>query len=430
MHREVIEELVDWKESADRMPLILEGVRQCGKTYILKEFGKAFYEDVAYFNFEEDPRIHPLFDGVLDPARIIKELGLVREKKIEPGKTLVIFDEIQDCGRALTSMKYFCEKSPEYHIAAAGSLLGVRMSKPHSFPVGKVDKIRMGPMNFKEFLIASGREMTVGNIAAGGEVSEPIADMLWDILKTYLVVGGMPRAVSTWIRTGDIAAVEKIQDSILNEYEMDFSKYAEAEHSKLSAIWSSIPAQLSKDNSKFMFGHVRTGGRSRDLEDALWWLVNAGLVHKVDLAERPEVPIFINADASHFKLYMSDAGLLRRMAGIPPGFTFVDGKDNGLYRGMAAENFVMCELASYGLKPCYWRSGGRAEVDFIIQSGSDVIPIEVKAGNSSHSKSLSEYILRYSPKTAVITSMERAEKSDARSVPMYELWSFLQGLQR
>jgi predicted AAA+ superfamily ATPase len=427
MYRHIYDDLVRWKNSEFRMPLILEGVRQCGKTYILKEFGERNYEHTAYFNFEDNVNLSKLFDDDLDPRRIIEQLGFVARRKIEPGRTLMIFDEIQFCNRALTALKYFCENAPEYHIVCAGSLLGIMLSKPYSFPVGKVDRLRMGPMSFREFLYATGEtEITdyVNRLSAGEKVPEPLASRLEDHLRTYYVVGGMPGVVSVWIKTKDISAVEATLDSIMKGYMNDFAKHAPHELSKLTLVWASIPAQLARDNRKFIFGHVKTGARSKDLEDALEWLIDAGLVHKVKKIERPDIPLSINADNTSFKLYMADIGILRRMSKMPPEFAFTEGQEHAEYRGAMTENYVLCELVDLlGDVPYYWKSGGTAEVDFVVQIGMHAVPIEVKAGRDAQSKSLKEYTNRYSPKTAITTTMGNAGGTSSILLPLYLLWT-------
>jgi predicted AAA+ superfamily ATPase len=409
------------------MPLILEGVRQCGKTYILKEFGEKNYANTVYFNFEDDSRLNRLFEDNLDPHRLVEQLGLISQQKIEPEKTLIIFDEIQFCNRALTSLKYFCENAPEYHVVCAGSLLGILQLKPYSFPVGKVDRLQMRPMSFREFLYANDEKDLVdylGRISTEEKVPEPLASRLEDYLRTYYVVGGMPGAVDVWIKTKDIIKVEKIQDAILNGCMNDFAKHASHELSRLTQIWSSIPVQLAKENNKFMFSHVKAGARSKDLEDALEWLIDAGLAYKVKKIDRPGVPLSINADNTSFKLYMADIGLLRKMSGVPPGFAFIDTPEHSDYRGAITENYVLCELIDLlGDTPYYWRSGGTAEVDFVTQIGMSTVPIEVKAGKKTASKSLTEYIDRFSPDTTVITSMENIKVTSVLYLPLYLIWN-------
>ena len=424
MKRDVYSDLLAWKNNEDRKPLLLEGVRQCGKTYILKEFGMNEYEDVAYFTFVNNPKMHKVFKTDPDPRRIADDLGVSRGKKIAPGKTLVILDEIQSCGEALTSLKSFCEDAPEYHVACAGSLLGVMTSKPHSFPVGKVDRIRMRPMTFREFLIANSEEMLVERIEKNGNAETPLpfTDALRRYLDLYFMTGGMPEAVGSWIKYRDAAKVDAILDRIIMDYRDDFSRHAADSLPKLTLIWDSIPLQLAKENKKFIFGHVKTGARSKDLEDALEWLINAGLVHKVRRVDKPDVPLAMFADNADFKIYLADVGILRRMSRIPSKFMFSNDKDYAAYRGTLAENYVLNELiACNNDAPYYWRSGGISEIDFVAQIEGTAVPIEVKAG-SAKSKSVTEFIKRYDPKIAVITS-PRNDKSDVVTyVPLHLIW--------
>lgn len=424
VQRTVYDELFEWKERSDRKPLLLEGVRQCGKTYILKEFGKLNFEDVAYFTFENDPSICDVFQPDLDPKRIVRQLGLIRSKAIRPGKTLLILDEIQFCNRALTALKFFCEDAPEYHVACAGSLLGVMLSRPYSFPVGKVDRIKMGPMTFKEFLLANSEDLLVEHIDSidrSEQLSEPLVNKLKDHLDQYLLVGGMPAAVASWIADADIKAVNRILDGIIDGYNADLSKHASEHLTKLTLIWNSIPLQLAKENKKFIFSHVKTGARSKDLEDALEWLVNAGLVHKVRRVDPPHVPLSMFADNTNFKIYLADVGILRRMTKIHSDFLFSRNKEHDLFRGIMAENYALNEIiAAVRDTPYYWRSKGDAEVDFIAQIDDLAVPIEVKAG-SSKSKSLAEFIKRYQPEAAV-TASSNTGRGFVTHVPLYTFW--------
>ncbi len=321
MKRLIINEFIKWKNRKDRKPLILKGVRQCGKTYILKLFGKENYEDIAYFNFEGNPALAQHFEQDLDPKRIIMELGVLNNEKINPKSTLIILDEIQFCNAAMTSLKYFYEEIPEYHIVCAGSLLGIALSKPLSFPVGKVDFLTLRPMCFLEFILSNEEEMLIEYIKkldVNTPVSQMFLDKLTTLYKTYLVTGGMPEVISIWLESKDVSEVERIQDVILNSYELDFAKHAPAaEFPKLSLMWKSIPDQLAKENGKFVYGHVKQGARAKDLEDALQWLVSAGMVYKVNKIEKPAIPLSAYSNPSFFKVYLSDVGLLRRMSKLP-----------------------------------------------------------------------------------------------------------------
>jgi predicted AAA+ superfamily ATPase len=350
----------------------------------------------------------------------------MRNKKIEPEKTLIILDEIQFCGEALTSLKFFCEEASEYHVACAGSLLGVMTAKPHSFPVGKVDRIKMYPMSFKEFLIANSEGMLVEYIIndhPAKDLSLPFTERLTTYLDYYFLTGGMPAAVASWTEEKNIEKVDAILDRIIEDYEKDFSKHASEPLAKLTLIWESIPMQLAKENKKFMFGHAKVGGRSRDLEDALEWLINAGLVHKVKKVDKPTIPLPMFVDNMSFKIYLADVGVLRRMTKVPSDFMFSRDKEYDAYRGAAAENYVLSELiACNGDVPYYWRSANEAEIDFVAQVGRAVVPIEMKAGKKK-SKSLAEFIKKYDPKVSVITS-PRDGKDSVIYIPLYLIWRF------
>jgi predicted AAA+ superfamily ATPase len=412
MERDIVQKLVAWKENQEKKPLILKGLRQCGKTYILQDFGNKHYEDTAYFNFEGNEKIADCFQRDLDPKRIMAELSILRQKTIEPGSTLVIFDEIQFCNRALTSLKYFCEENSGFHIACAGSLLGIALSKPFSFPVGKVDFLTLRPLSLREFLIASGEKMLLDYIEnfAGARIPEAFAERLETYLKTYYIVGGMPEVVSSWITEQNIGRVEEIQQRILESYELDFAKHAPVnDFPRLQAVWRSIPLQLAKENSKFIFSQVKQGARAKDFEDALEWLVGAGLAFKVSKIEKPFMPLAAYADDAFFKVYMADCGLLRKMSRLPPGAIL---EKNSVYRefkGALTENYVLTELVNrYGDVPYFWRSSNTAEVDFVFQDGVNIIPLEVKSERNDRSKSLNEYRKKYEPAVAVKTTMKNS----------------------
>lgn len=429
MKRLIVNGLLKWKNRKDRKPLILKGVRQCGKTYILNQFGKENYEHVAYFNFEGNPALAQRFEQDLDPKRIIMELGVLCGKKIKPQTTLIIFDEIQFCNMALTSLKYFYEQTPDYHIVCAGSLLGITLSKPLSFPVGKVDFLTLRPMCFYEFVLANDEEMLLeymDKLDTQTPVPQMFADKLTTLLKTYLVTGGMPEVVAKWTESKDIAEVERIQDVILNLYELDFAKYAPTtDFPKLSLIWKSIPDQLAKENGKFVYGHVKPGARAKDLEDALQWLVSAGMVCKVNKIEKPAIPLSAYSDQSFFKLYMSDIGLLRKMSRLPASSVFEESILYSEFKGAMTENYVLYELVNlHGDVPYYWKSGNTAEVDFIAQFEEKIVPIEVKASTNVKSRSLGVYREKYKPEISVRTSLLNLKKDDGLvNIPLYMLWS-------
>ena len=425
MERLLITKLVEWKEKSNRKPLILKGVRQCGKTYLLKEFGNRYYESCAYFNFEENEALKNVFEKDYDTSRILFELGLYFGKTIEPGKTLLILDEIQECGRAITAMKYFCENAPEYHIVCAGSLLGIALQKQLSFPVGKVDFLTLYPMSFSEFLRAAGPEALadfVENFKKGDNLPEVIGEKLATFLRQYYITGGMPEVVQVWCNTHSIEQIENVQQAIINSYELDFAKHAPTkDFPKLTAIWRSIPEQLAKENTKFIFSHVKKGWRSKDLEDALEWLIAAGLVYKVCKIEKPFIPLSSYADDTSFKLYMSDVGILRKLSKLPHEVVLDATPTYKEFKGSMTENYVLCELLkSVDDTAYYWSSGNTAEVDFIIQSGTEIVPIEVKSEKNVKARSLAEYRKKYTPKYSVKTSMKHeTDGEEVLNIPLY-----------
>jgi predicted AAA+ superfamily ATPase len=432
VQRLLMEKLIAWKENPDKKPLILQGVRQCGKTYLLQEFASRYYEDVFYCKFDEDKSLADFFEPNLTPQRIIKDMSLFRDKDIKPQKTLLIFDEIQSCGKALTSLKYFCEDAPEYHIIAAGSLLGVAVPKGTSFPVGKVEFLTLFPLNFYEFLFAQ-NEMLANHLK-----DSPPRDQIWQTFRSQLeekyrdfqVVGGMPEVVQSWIDHKSIEKVEKIQNQIITSYENDFAKYAPISYfPKLSAIWHAIPSQLAKENRKFIFSQVKKSWRAKDLEDALEWLIRSGLVYKIEVIEKPDIPISAYADHTYFKLYMCDVGLLRRVANLPSSVLFAKTDNYREFKGAMAENFVCCELKRlYEENIYYWtaQGSGKAEVDFIIQDDAYIIPIEVKAGTASHARSLLQYCQKYNPEKSVLTSLDHDKES---ILPLYAFWNLKEWLK-
>ena len=429
MKRFIMSELKKWKIRKDRKPLILKGVRQCGKTYVLEKFGSENYEEVAYFNFEKNPVLAELFDQDLDPKRIIEELGILSRKLINPLTTLIFFDEIQFCNKALTSLKYFYEQSPQYHIACAGSLLGIALSKPLSFPVGKVDFLMLRPMSFYEFILANDEQMLldyIEKININTPVGQIFADKLKTLLRSYYIIGGMPEAVAKWIGTKDLSEVERIQDMILNSYELEFAKHAPAkDFPKISLIWKSIPDQLAKENGKFIYGHVKPGARAKDLEDALHWLIGAGMVYKVCKVEKPAIPLSAYSDRNYFKLYLSDIGLLRRMSKLPAATVFSDSKQYAEFKGVLTENYVLCELVNLQEDvPYYWKSGNTAEIDFVVQFEEKIVPVEVKASENVKARSLRVYRQKYKPEVLVRSSMRNLKKDDdLLNIPLYMLWT-------
>lgn len=433
MERDIMKRLVEWKNSAERKPLLITGVRQCGKTYVCKEFGEQYFEDTAYFNFEGNKGLASVFEYDFDIERIIDELGnIIRGREIIPGKTLVIFDEIQSCPAAVTSLKYFCENKRELHVVCAGSLLGVSIKRDNiSFPVGKVDRLLMYPMSFSEFLRADGGEgiyKGVQKYDLDREIPELYTKALEKALKYYYIVGGMPEVVAKWVETHNFEQIEKLQDNILLDYSSDFAKHApKADIPKLGWIWDSIPKQLAKDNNKFVFSHVKAGKRSSELEDALEWLVDAGLVYRLELVTNPELPLAFCADASFFKIYMADVGLLRRKSGVSSKTIMEDSDLYKNFKGAFTENFVLTELKSQGIVPYFWRSGNTAELDFLFEHDDRIIPVEAKADIHTRAKSYRQFCKKYRPSLGFKFSMKNAgnnlvEDTVTYSVPLYMIW--------
>ena len=427
MERLITEELLKWKSSKRRKPLILRGVRQCGKTYSLLRFGKKYYFNVAYFNFEKNPDLSSFFENDLDPHRIMDELRLKYDVKITKD-TLVIFDEIQFCNKALTSMKYFCEDAPEYHVICAGSLLGVMLSKPLSFPVGKVDFLTMYPMTFPEFMMAMGETQLyeyLKTVPKDTPITEAFLTALMKLYREYCFVGGMPEAVKEWVSARDKDAVRKVHSNIVMAYQSDFAKHAPLSTiHKLNQIWSSIPEQLSKENRKFLFGHAVKGARAKDLEDTLQWLIDAGLAIKVNMISRPSIPLSAYCDPSFFKLYYPDIGLLGAMSRLPPDSILYDDERYREFKGGMTENYVLTELtASTEGVPFYWRSGNKAEVDFVHIIKDIIIPIEVKSGSPGRLQSMERYIAEYDPEKAFVISERNVHTGKLTSVPLPLVWN-------
>lgn len=389
--------LLAWKNSPYRKPLILKGVRQVGKTWVLKEFGKLYYKNIAYFNFDENKEYKQFFETTKSVERILQNLMLASGQKIEAENTLIIFDEVQDCPEVINSMKYFCENAPQYHVACAGSLLGITLAKPSSFPVGKVNFMQINPMNFTEFLLANGDENLAKYIEQIDKI-EPIPDAffnpLYEKLKMYYVTGGMPESVLMWAKARDVNAMQETLFEIITAYERDFAKHPNvSEFPKISMIWNSIPSQLARENKKFLYKVVKNGARAREYEDALQWLVSAQLVYKIYRNTAPSLPIAAYDDVSAFKIYLADVGLLRRLAQLSPT-AFAEG--NRLFtefKGALTENYVLqALLTQFEVIPRYWsQTNPPYEVDFLIQRDNDIFPIEVKSEANINSRSLKKF---------------------------------------
>ena len=430
MKRDIYNQLVDWKQSGRRKPLLLRGARQTGKTFILKEFGKREYQSLAYFNFEEDPRLKDLFGGDLKPSKLLEKMSLYLKRTINPHSDLIVLDEIQASNEALNSLKYFQEEANDFHIAAAGSLLGVKLSTPMSFPVGKVNFIDLHPMSFLEFLDAVG-ESRYRKLIEGVEPHEPLPlpfhEDLVDLLRQYYFVGGMPEAVSNYCGNRNVDDVRAIQKEILNSYALDFAKHAPVHDiRKLSQIWDSIPFQLARENRKFMFSALKKSARARDYEDAILWLEAAGLILRCFMVTTPGHPLKGYADRSCFKVYALDVGLLGAMANISADMLTQGHRLFDEYKGAFTENYVAQQLRACSDEELYyWKSdGGMAEIDFLYQSHGEILPLEVKSGVNPRSKSLRSYDEKFHPGQLVRTTLLNLRRDgQIVNIPLYALAS-------
>lgn len=415
LRREIMDSLVRWKASTERKPLIIQGARQIGKTWIMKKFGELNYDHVAYFNFDSSEELCQEFERTKEPVRLLGILRLYASEPIVPEHTLIIFDEIQQSNKALNSLKYFCEDAPEYHVVAAGSLLGVSLSHGDSFPVGKVDFIKMYPVTFREFLYADDRQI-FDFIEGIDSTDEPLPEIVMgkasESFRRYMVCGGMPAAAAAMLDGKGVAEVEALQKNVLTAFALDFSKHAPTyDIPRIAAVWNSIPSQLAHENRKFLYRLVKPGARAREYEDALLWLGHAGLVHRVFCATKPGLPITAYDDVSAFKIYLCDVGLLRAMSGLPPEMMWTDSPLYKEFKGALAENVVLQSLATqFDPIPRYWVSAGTAEVDFLVQHGTKLLPIEVKSGISLNGKSMGVYTNSFHPELAIRYSMRNLRK--------------------
>ena len=411
MKRDIYEKLVTWKSSSRRKPLLLQGARQTGKTFILKEFGQNEYQGVVYCNFEEDPGLDQLFQRDLNSERILAELSIYMNLEINPRSDLVIFDEIQVSNGALNSLKYFAEQRRDVHIAAAGSLLGVKLSSPGSFPVGKVNFLHLYPMKFLEFLDAMGESRyrkLLENVDRLVPITEAFHSHLMDLLRCYYFVGGMPEPVKHFAETGSGRETREIQEEIIKSYVLDFAKHApSADIPKLTRIWDSIPKHLARENKKFVFSALRKGARARAYENALTWLEDAGLIHRANAVEACKHPLKHYADSSCFKVYALDVGLLGAVARAPVELLAQGERLFNEYEGAFVENYVAQQLVSHFQQDLYyWRSkGGKAELDFLCEFAGRICPLEVKAGINPRSKSLKSYDLQFQPARLMRTNL-------------------------
>lgn len=418
IERDIIQTLKIWKNAPDRKPVLLKGARQTGKTWVMETFGKECFEYCAKFDFDRQPELKSVFQASKNPDRIIKELTLYCQVPILPGKTLIIFDEIQECEEALNSLKYFYEDAPEYHVVAAGSLLGVAVKRRNmAVPVGKVRILKLYPITFKEFLRASDAATYnyVNSLQEIQRLPEIILNKLRTEYRRYQVSGGMPEAVVALLGDKGLGAVEATLQDILDLYELDFAKYAEARDiPRIHAIWHSLPAQLSKENRKFIYKVVKAGARSKDYEDALMWLEDAGMIYRVYNVNKPGIPLSAYQETDAFKVYACDCGLLRRLAHLPATVVTDPIANYTEFKGAMAENVVLQSLIPLtdDQLPFYWTSGATAEVEFVMQCGTAVVPIEVKAENNISGNSLSEYNKKYHPKYRVRFSMLNLQFND------------------
>ena len=409
--RDIIETFKQWKDAPDRKPILLKGARQIGKTWAMEAFGKACFDYCVKFDFDRQPELKTVFQTTKSPERLVKELALYCDQPIVAGKTLLIFDEIQECEEALNSLKYFCEDAPEYHVIAAGSLLGVAVKRRKmSVPVGKVRVMRMYPVSFKEFLRASDPTTYeyVDALDHVGHLPEIILNKLRTEYRRYQVSGGMPEPINALLGNKGVGMVEATLQDILDLYELDFAKYAEPRDiPRIHAVWHSLPAQLSKENRKFVYKVIKSGARSKDYEDALMWLEDAGMIYRVYNVSKPGMPLSAYQETDAFKVYACDCGLLRRLAHLPATIVTDPIANYTEFKGAMAENAVLQSLMPLMDEqvPCYWTSDGKAEVEFVIQWANGIVPIEVKAEGNISGNSLSEYNKKYAPACRIRFSM-------------------------
>lgn len=430
MKRDAYKKLLEWKKDPNRQPLLLQGARQVGKTYLLREFGQENYKQCAYINFEETPGCKSFFELDLKPQRIVKDLGIYLEMKIEPESTLIIFDEIQECPNALTSLKYFCENAPEYHVVSAGSLLGVKLSQARGFPVGKVHFFNLYPMSFFEFLDAVNRPLLrkmLEDINMITPIPEPHHVHLIELLKIYFYVGGMPKPVLRYVETDDLIKVREAQDDILKAYMQDFAKHASPLLvMRITQIWESIPIHLGKENKRFIFTAIKKSARAREYEEAIQWLLDAELIYRVTSITAPRLPLSSYGDHETFKVYLLDVGLLGAMCRLP-GRVILEGNQLFVeFKGSLTENYV-----AQGLKTAnggvlyYWKSEKDAEVDFLLEHDGEIFPLEVKSGTSSKKKSLLVYNKKYQPRLISRTSlMNLKQDGNCCNYPLYLIGRF------
>ncbi len=402
MKRNAIEALLNWKNDEERKPMVLKGARQVGKTWLMKEFGRSYYDNYVYFNFDEEDELQSIFETNKNPKRIIELLSLVAGEKILPGATLVIFDEIQECPSALNALKYFKEKANEYHVIAAGSLLGTLLAQPKSYPVGMVNLLDIHPLTFDEFLDATDEALYsyYQSITKGQTIEDIFHNRLMEAYNNYLIIGGMPECVASWVKHKDPARITQIQKELVQIYENDFSKHnGKVNSGRILQVFRSIVTQLAKPNEKFMYGAVREGGRARDFEEAIEWLVSAGMLNRVYNLSKLEHPLSAFRKMDQFKLFVFDTGLLKYMAGIDNSAILL--KTDYQFKGPLTENYVLQQLiGQFDVDPHYYsdRSG---EIDFVLQNGTEVIPVEAKGGEDKSAPTFKKYVNEHLPEHAV-----------------------------
>lgn len=422
--RDIMSILLKWKQRSERKPLIIQGARQIGKTWIMRKFGEEYFDYVAYFNFDASEELCREFENTKNPERLIDILRLYTECPIEPERTLIIFDEIQQSNKALNSLKYFYEDTPEYHILAAGSLLGVSLSQGDSFPVGKVEFLKMYPVTFREFLHADMPQMYeyLENLTEIAPLPEIVMGRVGEAYRRYLVCGGMPAAVAAMLERRGVQEIEEIQEATLTAYALDFAKHAPGKDiPRITAIWNSIPSQLAKGNRKFVYKLVKAGARAREYEDGLLWLEHAGLIYRIFCSSKPGLPLSAYDDLSAFKIYLCDGGLLRVMAKLPVDVLWTENALYTEFKGAMAENNVLQSfVAHFNVQPRYWTSEATAEVDFLLQSNTSLLPVEVKSGTRLNGKSLGIYINRFDTKLALRYSMNNLKRDDViLNIPIF-----------
>lgn len=430
MYRNIIEDLKAWKDNPYRKPLVLAGARQTGKTYILKKFGEQEFDNVVYINCDDNEVAKDLFVQDYDMQRIILAIGALARQEIVPGRTLIILDEIQEIPRGLSALKYFCEKAPQYHVAVAGSLLGISMHRGESFPVGKVDILHIYPMTYDEFLLAKGRKQMVDILKSHDWATvKLLRNEYIKLLREYYFVGGMPEAVQMFVQTNDAMKVRGVQENILFTYRKDISKHVPvSESNRISMVWQSMPSQLVKENKKFVYGVAKPGGRAKDFEVAIQWLLDAGLVYKAERVNEAKMPLKFYVDISSFKLFLLDCGLLGAMSETAPELMLVVANGMEESKGAFTENYVMSQLVATSRNSVfYYTSDSKLELDFLIQRGTDIIPIEAKAEENLRSKSLSSFLsLRPQLHGLRFSMSDYREQDRMTNIPLYAvstLWA-------